>query len=182
MPKVRDRSGAGVKFNSVLVPPFVRRSPRMSAALPWLYLKGISTGDMREALAVLVGDQAKGLSANVVSRLKAEWAAEYAVWMKRDLSSHRYVCWWADGIHAGLRQEDDDARACLLVIMVVAKPQSRCRALPKRAETAAVPPRSSCGQKISSSRPVSPTARLPQLHRHVAQTGVQRNRRAGDQF
>ncbi len=118
VPKVRDRSGMGVKFNSALVPPFVRRSPRMSAALPWLYLKGISTGDMREALAVLVGEQAKGLSANVVSRLKAEWAAEYAVWMKRDLSSRRYVYWWADGIHTGLRQEDD-AKACLLVIIGV---------------------------------------------------------------
>lgn len=118
VPKVRDRSGAGVKFNSALVPPFVRRSLRMSAALPWLYLKGISTGDMREALAVLVGEQAKGLSANVVSRLKAEWAAEYAGWMKRDLSSQRYVYWWADGIHTGLRQEDD-AKACLLVIIGV---------------------------------------------------------------
>ena len=77
VPKVRDRSGAGIKFNSVLVPPFVRRSQRVAAALPWLYLKGISTGDMREALTVLVGDQAKGLSANVVSRLKSEWASEY---------------------------------------------------------------------------------------------------------
>lgn len=63
VPKVRDRSGAGVKFNSTLVPPFVRRSQRMSAclpdrqaALPWLYLKGVSSGDMREALTVLVGE------------------------------------------------------------------------------------------------------------------------------
>lgn len=118
VPKVRDRSGTGIKFNSALVPPFVRRSRRMSAALPWLYLKGISTGDMREALNVLVGDQAKGLSANVVSRLKTEWAAEYGGWMKRDLSSCRYVYWWADGIHTGLRQEDD-ARQCLLVIIGV---------------------------------------------------------------
>jgi len=90
----------------------------MSAALPWLYLNGISTGDMREALTVLVGEQAKGLSPNAVSRLKAEWAAEYAVWMKRDLSSRRYVYWWADGIHTGLRQ-DEDAKACLLVIIGV---------------------------------------------------------------
>ena len=59
VPKVRDRSGGGVKFNSALVPPYVRRSARVSAALPWLYLKGISTGDMREALTVLLGDQAK---------------------------------------------------------------------------------------------------------------------------
>ena len=118
VPKVRDRSGAGIKFNSALVPPFVRRSQRMSAALPWLYLKGISTGDMREALGVLVGEQAQGLSANVVSRLKSEWATEYAGWMKRDLSSSRYVYWWADGIHTGLRQADD-ARQCLLVIIGV---------------------------------------------------------------
>lgn len=59
MPKVRDRSGGGVKFNSALVPPYVRRSARVSAALPWLYLKGISTGDMREALTVLLGDEAR---------------------------------------------------------------------------------------------------------------------------
>ena len=118
VPKVRDRSGAGIKFNSALVPPFVRRSQRVSAALPWPYLKGISTGDMREALTVLLGDQAKGLSANVVSRLKSEWATEYAGWMKRDLSASRYVYWWVDGIHTGLRQEDD-ARQCLLVIIGV---------------------------------------------------------------
>ncbi len=118
VPKVRDRSGAGIKFNSALVPPFVRRSQRVSAALPWLYLKGISTGDMREALTVLLGDEAKGLSPNVVSRLKSEWATEYAGWMKRDLSASRYVYWWVDGIHTGLRQEDD-VRQCLLVIIGV---------------------------------------------------------------
>ncbi len=118
VPKVRDRSGGGIKFNSALVPPFVRRSQRVSAALPWLYLKGISTGDMREALTVLLGDEAKGLSPNVVSRLKSEWATEYAGWMKRDLSASRYVYWWVDGIHTGLRQEDD-VRQCLLVIIGV---------------------------------------------------------------
>lgn len=118
VPKVRDRSGTGVKFNSALVPPYVRRSKRISAALPWLYLKGVSTGDMREALAVLVGERACGLSPNVVSRLKAEWAAEYTGWMKRDLSESRYIYWWADGIHTGVRAEDD-ARQCLLVIIGV---------------------------------------------------------------
>ena len=61
VPKVRDRSGSGVKFNSALVPPYVRRSARVAAALPWLYLKGISTGDMSEALKVLVGEDAQGL-------------------------------------------------------------------------------------------------------------------------
>ena len=118
VPKVRDRSGSGVKFNSALVPPYVRRSKSISAALPWLYLKGISSGDMREALAVLVGEQAKGLSPNVVSRLKAQWAQEYGGWMKRELSAARYVYWWADGIHSALRAEDD-ARQCVLVIIGV---------------------------------------------------------------
>lgn len=118
VPKVRDRAGTGVKFNSTLVPPYVRRSARVSAALPWLYLKGISTGDMREALAILVGEGARGLSPNVVSRLKAEWAAEYGAWMKRDMSACRYIYWWVDGIHTGVRAEDD-ARGCLLVIIGV---------------------------------------------------------------
>jgi putative transposase len=107
-----------VKFNSALLPPHVRRSKSIAAALPRLYLKGISTGDMHEALAVLVGEDARGLSANVVSRLKAEWATEYAGWMKRDLSASRYHYWWADSIHTGVREEDD-ARSCLLVIIGV---------------------------------------------------------------
>ncbi len=118
VPKVRDRSGAGVKFNSALVPPYVRRSARISAALPWLYLKGVSTGDLSEALKVLVGDEAKGLSANVVSRLKAQWAEEHTRWNKRDLSAARYVYWWVDGIHTGLRSEGADGQ-CLLVILGV---------------------------------------------------------------
>jgi putative transposase len=86
VPKVRDRSGTGVNFNSAIVPPYVRKSPRVSAALPWLYLKGISTGDMSEALSVLLGEDAKGLSANVVSRLKAQCADEWNQWDKRDLA------------------------------------------------------------------------------------------------
>ena len=118
VPKVRDRSGSGIKFNSNIVPPYVRKSPRVSAALPWLYLKGISTGDMGEALRVLLGEEAKGLSANVVSRLKAQWADEHEAWSRRDLSRSRYVYWWADGIHTGLRSEHSDGQ-CLLVIVGV---------------------------------------------------------------
>ena len=113
VPKVRDRSGTGVKFNSAVVPPYVRKSPRVSAALPWLYLKGISTGDMGEALSVLLGEQAKGLSANVVSRLKAQWSEEWQQWDRRDLSSARYVYWWADGIHTGVKSEGANGQ-CLL--------------------------------------------------------------------
>lgn len=118
VPKVRDRSGSGVKFNSAIVPPYVRKSPRVSAALPWLYLKGVSTGDMSDALGVLLGEDAKGLSANVVSRLKAQWADEQVQWGRRDLSTARYVYWWVDGIHTGLRSEPSDGQ-CLLVILGV---------------------------------------------------------------
>lgn len=118
VPKVRDRSGSGLKFNSNIVPPYVRKSPRVFAALPWLYLKGISTGDMGEALQVLLGEDARGLSANVVSRLKIQWAGEHENWKRRDLSSARYVYWWADGIHTGLRSDNSDGQ-CLLVIVGV---------------------------------------------------------------
>jgi putative transposase len=118
VPKVRDRSGSGVKFNSGIVPPYVRKSPRVNIALPWLYLKGISTGNMSETLQVLLGDEAKGLSANVVCRLKEEWAEEHRRWSGRDLSETRYVYWWVDGIHTGVRATGSDGQ-CLLVIMGV---------------------------------------------------------------
>lgn len=118
VPKTRDRSKSGIRFNSKLVPPYVRRSSRVSAALPWLYLKGLSTGDMSEALQALLGDEAKGLSHAVISRLKAGWADEWKVWNKRDLSAERYVYVWADGVYTSLRGEDAD-RHCLLVIIGV---------------------------------------------------------------
>jgi transposase-like protein len=118
VPKVRDRSGSGVKFNSGIVPPYVRKSPRVNIALPWLYLKGISTGDMSETLKVLLGEEAKGLSSNVVCRLKEEWAQEHKRWSMRDLSMARYVYWWVDGIHTGVRATGSDGQ-CLLVIIGV---------------------------------------------------------------
>lgn len=118
VPKVRDRSGAGVKFNSALAPPYVRRSARIAAALPWLYLKGISSGDLGEALEVLVGDGAKGLSPAALGRLKAQWSAEYQGWTRRDLRGQQYAYWWVDGIYTTLR-ETDDPRLCLLVIIGV---------------------------------------------------------------
>jgi transposase-like protein len=118
VPKVRDRSGSGIKFNSAIVPPYVRKSPRVSSSLPWLYLRGVSTGDMGDALSELLGEHAKGLSASVVSRLKAVWSEEYEQWNKRDLSASRWVYWWADGIHTQARTEDSDGQ-CLLVIIGV---------------------------------------------------------------
>ena len=90
VPKVRDRCGSGVKFNSALVPPYVRRSARVAAALPWLYLKGISSGDLGEALEVLVGEGAKGLSPAALGRLKAEWSEDYRGWTRRRPSETLY--------------------------------------------------------------------------------------------
>jgi len=118
VPRVRDRNGLGVRFSSNLVPSYIRKSTRMTAAIPWLYLKGISTGDMSEALCALIGDEAKGLSANVVARLKEVWVTEYQAWSKRDLSDCRYIYWWADGIHTGVRAEGSNGQ-CLLVIIGV---------------------------------------------------------------
>ena len=116
VPKVRDRSGNGIRFTSSLLPPYLKRTRSIEAFLPWLYLKGVSTGDFQEALAALVGDQAKGLSANTISRLKRGWAEEYKAWSHRDLSQTHYVYWWADGIYCNVQMDD---RLCLLVIVGV---------------------------------------------------------------
>lgn len=116
VPKVRDRSGSGVCFNSSLLPPYLKRAKSIEELLPWLYLKGISTGDYQEALAALLGDNAKGLSANTISRLKQHWADEHRDWCRRELSQNRYVYWWADGVYSNVRMDD---RLCLLVIIGV---------------------------------------------------------------
>ena len=118
VPKVRDRSGNGIKFNSTLVPPYVRRSARVAAALPWLYLKGISSGDLGEALRVLVGEAAQGLSPAALSRLKAQWGEDYQAWTRRSLVDQTYAYWWVDGIYTPLRGSEDP-RLCLLVIIGV---------------------------------------------------------------
>lgn len=117
LPKVRDRSGKGIKFNSNLIPPYLKRSKNMEEFIPWLYLRGISTGDFNESLSVLFGEQAKGLSPNTISRLKQAWETEYSSWINRDLSSKRYVYFWADGIHFSVRAED--AKQCVLVVIGV---------------------------------------------------------------
>jgi len=116
VPKVRDRSGSGIRFNSTLLPPYLKRAKSIEELLPWLYLKGISTGDYQEALSSLLGDQAKGLSANTISRLKQSWSDEHRQWSQRDLSQSRYVYWWADGVYSNVRMDD---RLCLLVIIGV---------------------------------------------------------------
>lgn len=117
IPKVRAKSGEAITFRSALVPPYVRKTKSLEAALPWLYLKGVSTGEMGAALEVLVGSEAKGLSASTVSRLKQTWAGEYRQWQSRALDKDRWVYVWADGVYSGLRA--DDAKLCCLVVIGV---------------------------------------------------------------
>ena len=93
----------------------VRRAKSIEELLPWLYLKGISTGDFSDALAALLGPDAPGLSASTITRLKADWWDEYERWCKRDLSARRYVYFWADGVYFSPRMDED--RQCMLVII-----------------------------------------------------------------
>jgi putative transposase len=118
VPRVRDRlSGTDdrIRFSSAILPPYARRSKSLEVLIPILYLKGISTGDLAEALSALLGPNAGGLSASTIARLKEVWADEHARWLKRDLSVKRYVYFWADGIYVQARLEDE--AQCLLVII-----------------------------------------------------------------
>ena len=118
-PRVRDRqpdAGDGrIHFTSSILPPYLRRAKSVEELLPWLYLKGISTGNFGEALAALLGADAPGLSATTIARLKATWADEYERWTRRDLAAKRYVYVWADGIYFQPRLDHD--KQCLLVII-----------------------------------------------------------------
>jgi putative transposase len=120
-PRVRDKSPDSeqrVRFSSAILPPYLRKSKSIEELIPWLYLKGVSTGDFSDALQALIGPDAVGFSANVVVRLKEKWSQEYDAWNKRDLSEKKYVYVWADGIHANIRLEDEaNSKQCLLVIM-----------------------------------------------------------------
>ncbi|MBU6432464.1 MAG: IS256 family transposase [Nitrospirae bacterium] len=113
-PRVRDRTGT-IRFASSILPPYLRRTQTIEALLPWLYLKGISTGEFGEALTALLGPHAPGLSAGTISRLQAAWQHEHARWERRDLGSTPYVYLWVDGIHFGVRLEE--ANQCLLVVI-----------------------------------------------------------------
>lgn len=116
-PRVLDRRSPDQRetFTPSVLPPYLRRTKNVDEAIPWLYLKGISTGGFSEALQGLFGVEAKGLSANTVTRLKAAWEEEYRAWNKRSLSGKQYVYIWVDGIHFNIRLED--GRQCILVMM-----------------------------------------------------------------
>ena len=115
-PRVNDRR-EDEKFTSQILPPYMRRSPKVSEVLPVLYLRGLSTGDFREALPILLGKDASGLSPTAITRLTAKWEDEYEVFRKRDLSGEDYIYVWVDGVHFRVRLEED--RLCTLVVIGV---------------------------------------------------------------
>ena len=116
-PRVRDRRPAdqAEPFTSKILPPYLRKTKSIEELIPWLYLKGISTGDFSEALKALVGPECPGLSATTVTRLKTVWEKEFQEWSKQSLEGKQYVYVWADGVHFNIRLEED--RQCILVLM-----------------------------------------------------------------
>lgn len=118
-PKVRDRAAGPadekVRFSSAILPKWARRSRSLDALLPVLYLRGISTGDFREALSAILGADAPNLSPSVISRLTEGWQQEYDRWQRRDLSARRYVYIWAEGVYLQARMEPQ--AECILVIL-----------------------------------------------------------------
>ena len=119
-PRVRDRRPVEEReqFESSILPRYLRRTKSMEELLPWLYLKGVSTGDFSEALKALVGSDAPGLSATTITRLKSTWEQEYEDWSRRSLAGKRYAYLWADGVYFNVRLEDEaNARQCILVLM-----------------------------------------------------------------
>jgi transposase-like protein len=120
-PRVHDRRAAGEreKFSSRLLPPYLRKTQSIEELIPFLYLKGISTGDFQEALAAILGADCPGLSATTITRLKSVWEGEYQEWSTRSLEGKQYVYVWANGIHTNIRLEED--RQCILVLMGATK-------------------------------------------------------------
>lgn len=116
-PRVDDRRPEQ-RFASKLLPPYMRRSPRLEEAVPILYLKGLSTGDFSEALEALLGSKAAGFSATTITRLLSVWQEEYKGWRKRSLEGKEYVYVWADGVYFNIRLEEDRL-ACLVIIGVL---------------------------------------------------------------
>lgn len=120
-PRVHDRrpEGERERFSSKLLPPYLRKTKSIEELIPYLYLKGISTGDFQEALSALLGPDCPGLSATTIVRLKGVWEEEYKTWSSRSLEGQEYVYVWVDGIHTNIRLDED--RQCILVLMGAAK-------------------------------------------------------------
>jgi putative transposase len=117
-PRVNDRR-SGQKFNSKILPPYLRRSPKVESLLPVLYLKGLSTKDFKTALTDILGEGAQGLSSSSISALKRSWEREYEEWRKKPICDE-YVYLWADGVNVSVRL-GEDKKVCLLVIIGVSK-------------------------------------------------------------
>jgi putative transposase len=117
VPRVRDRKPGEDKitFTPSILPRYLRKAKSVEELLPWLYLKGVSTGDFSEALAALLGPNADGLSAKTITRLKADWWNDYEAWQKRDLSHRRFLYIWADGVYFKPRMAEE--KQCVLVIV-----------------------------------------------------------------
>ncbi len=118
MPRIRDRTGRGedrIGFRSSILPAYLRKSRSLEALIPWLYLKGVSTGGFEAALSALVGPDAPGLTSSTIARLKTLWTREHEDWQKRSLKEKHYVYFWADGIHVNVRM--DKQKLCLLVVI-----------------------------------------------------------------
>jgi putative transposase len=116
-PRVNDRRPDHT-FSSKILPPYMRRSPRLEEALPVLYLRGLSTGDFSEALEALLGSEAAGFSATTITRLLKVWQEEYKAWRKRSLAGKEYVYIWADGVYFNIRLKEDRL-ACLVIVGVL---------------------------------------------------------------
>jgi putative transposase len=120
-PRVNDRrvdgEGERQRFSSEILPSYMRRAPKVTEVLPILYLRGLSTGDFRAALPVLLGKEATGLSPTTITRLTATWEAEYHAWRTRSLAESDFVYVWVDGVHFRVRLEED--RLCTLVMIGV---------------------------------------------------------------
>lgn len=120
-PRIDDRrvdpEGQRQRFSSQILPSYMRKAPKVTEVLPILYLRGLSTGDFQEALPVLLGEAAGGLSPTTITRLTASWEAEYHAWRRRDLHDADYVYVWVDGVHFRVRLEAD--RLCTLVMIGV---------------------------------------------------------------
>lgn len=121
-PRVNDRrtdeQGQRLRFTSQILPPYLRRTRTLEELIPWLYLKGISTGQFAEALALLLGQEPANLSANTIARLNETWRREWQGWSQRSLQGKRYVYVWADGVHFNIRLESpENNRLCILVLI-----------------------------------------------------------------